>query len=244
MSKNSNEKESLSKKIAKYSMAASGTLLMCTQASATPQYSGIKNETITNGQFIIDMDGDQKNDFVLFHSSSNDISYNFIAPVDQSYANSNAILKGNQILPTAPVFVNAPPCLTTGQEISPTNSFLKKYNSPLNILELKKADDYPNGAGPFLGQTGFIGVRFKIGENMHYGWIQFEGPNPPTYGKVIDWGYEDQPDTPILAGAPQYNKKTATVPTLNEWGILILMALILEEGIRRSRRREKETVRS
>ena len=97
--------------------------------------------------------------------------------------------------------------------------------------------------GNFLGKTGFIGVQFKKGNDTHYGWIHFEGPNPPTYGKIIDWGYESEPDTPILAGAPKYTQptKTQTIPTLNEWGMLILMALILEEGLRRMRR-EKDTL--
>ncbi|ETR65781.1 MAG: hypothetical protein OMM_13722 [Candidatus Magnetoglobus multicellularis str. Araruama] len=119
-------------------------------------------------------------------------------------------------------------CLTTSQQIGTGNQFGKYYYWL----------GFSNVYGNFLGKTGFIGVQFQQGNDTHYGWIHFEGPNPPTYGKIIDWGYESEPDTPILAGAPKYTQptKTHTIPTLNEWGMLILMALILEEGLRRMRR--------
>jgi len=212
----------LSKKIVTYSIAASGALAIGAQVDAAPQYSGAINETVSAGRFAIDIDADMS------------VEYTFI-----NYAQSNYNVNGLEMNENAKIQGQAQPfasCLTTSQQIGPGNQFGKYYY----LLGIRDSSD---AYGNFLGKTGFIGVQFKKGNDTHYGWIHFEGPNPPTYGKIIDWGYESEPDTPILAGAPKYTQptKTHTIPTLNEWGMLILMALILEEGLRRMRR-EKDTL--
>ncbi len=228
MTKNKNKIESLSKKLATYSLAAGGTLLMCTQANAAPQYSGVQNVQVTDTDFL-DMDGNGVNDFAFRHADASGILNFFF-----KYQLGNSVLKGEIVNSNT----NIPQKLSTGHQISPDNSFVE---IPNYLAVYASGKNYGN----FVGQNGFVGVKFKIDANTHYGWIHYEAPNPPTYGTIIDWGWESTPDTAILAGAPQYNKDpfTASVPTLNEWGILILMALILEESIRRMRR-EKETVRS
>jgi len=86
--------------------------------------------------------------------------------------------------------------------------------------------------GNFLGNRGYIGVRFEIEPKTHYGWIQFESTPNGSASTIIDWAYESVPDTPIHIPEP------AAIPTLNEWGILILAALILAEGGRRIRKKK------
>ncbi|MCL4790016.1 MAG: hypothetical protein KJ070_25080 [Verrucomicrobia bacterium] len=63
-----------------------------------------------------------------------------------------------------------------------------------------------NGQRVFSGWTGplgaagrgFVGVRFYAADGAHYGWIRV-GLGFPTL--VLDWAYESEPDTPIIAGA-------------------------------------------
>jgi len=94
--------------------------------------------------------------------------------------------------------------------------------------------------GNFKGTTGYLGVRFQsascTGTNWHYGWIRFSAAADASQGTVIDWAYEDQCNTPILAGAgaPQ-----VAVPTLNQWGVLALVALLAGSGAVAMRRREE-----
>jgi len=94
--------------------------------------------------------------------------------------------------------------------------------------------------GNFKGTTGYLGVRFQsascTGTNWHYGWIRFSATADASQGTVIDWAYEDQCNTPILAGAgaPQ-----VAVPTLNQWGVLALVALLAGSGAVAMRRREE-----
>lgn len=79
--------------------------------------------------------------------------------------------------------------------------------------------------GNFINASGYIGVRFNIGDASHLGWIHFNS-NGSTR-EITGWAYDDEPDTTCQ-----------DIPTLNEWGLLILAGLILAEGARRIRRKE------
>ncbi|MBA3483682.1 MAG: PEP-CTERM sorting domain-containing protein [Pirellulales bacterium] len=67
------------------------------------------------------------------------------------------------------------------------------------------------GDGP-----GYIGVQFPIGGATHYGYVGFEGVEndenePGPEGRVLGFGYESTPDTPIAAGAGLVPSLTADV---------------------------------
>ena len=71
----------------------------------------------------------------------------------------------------------------------------------------------------------YIGVRFfsdNDGER-HYGWIQINVSARISSTTVVDWAYEDTPGASILAGATSSQQ---AIPTLNEWGIIVLMTLL------------------
>ena len=63
----------------------------------------------------------------------------------------------------------------------------------------------PPGQG--VGMPGYgdlFGVRFFSGGNWHYGWVRFGvlgGSFIPSWPSVLDYAYETNPDTAILAGA-------------------------------------------
>jgi hypothetical protein len=63
------------------------------------------------------------------------------------------------------------------------------------------------GVGYFLpGTPGYIGFEFTSGldSSLHYGWAQFEttsGDTTSPTGTVIDFAYDNSPNTPIAAGA-------------------------------------------
>ena len=60
----------------------------------------------------------------------------------------------------------------------------------------------PLGAPP---GEGFIGVRFHIQNELHYGWIHAilhtNSAAPASGPFILDWAYETRPNTPIPAGA-------------------------------------------
>ncbi|MEO1496786.1 MAG: PEP-CTERM sorting domain-containing protein [Planctomycetota bacterium] len=54
------------------------------------------------------------------------------------------------------------------------------------------------------GGTGLVGVRFNAPTGTHLGWVRvgFEDVDGlPGVAEILEWAYEDAPNTPILAGA-------------------------------------------
>jgi len=53
------------------------------------------------------------------------------------------------------------------------------------------------------GNPTLIGIRFSGNDALiHYGWARISNSNSPlTAGTLVDWGWEDQANTPIAAGA-------------------------------------------
>ena len=58
----------------------------------------------------------------------------------------------------------------------------------------------PFSSGPFAHlRWHFLGVRFPINGQNHYGWIGFRSVRGNQI-KLFGWAYETEPNTPILAG--------------------------------------------
>ena len=69
-------------------------------------------------------------------------------------------------------------------------SYKNAYSSFSNAIQ----------AGNFKGEEKYIGVRFYIGNEQHYGWIRVhlgEETEPVT---IVDWAYEQTPDKTLQAG--------------------------------------------
>ncbi len=64
----------------------------------------------------------------------------------------------------------------------------------------------PMGLWPGEGEH-YIGVRFKIGENIHYGWIRLSVPDDCQSFTVMDYAYEDVPGKSIKAGQKDYSSQ-------------------------------------
>jgi PEP-CTERM motif len=103
------------------------------------------------------------------------------------------------------------------------------------------ADGHAGGPGYSASQwiaapnnTGFLGVRFKIGANDHFAWVRITvGPQSTTPGSqpraitVHEWAYEDVAGAGIAAGS-------GVVPEPTSLGLLALGSL----GLARHRRRK------
>ena len=162
-----------------YSVAAGAVLTLTPQAQAAIVYSGLKNWTVDSGNtpVLVDLNGDANDDVRIYYTTS---------------AGSWHSLKAFG---------------TNGASLLYTNSSFKKLISGSIISSLKTvwttSDYYLNATstgaatiGYFINSTGFIGVKFTIGANTHYGWIRYSGTNG-TSGTIIDWAYEDTPDAPM-----------------------------------------------
>ena len=55
--------------------------------------------------------------------------------------------------------------------------------------------------GQFYNINAFVGVELQIDGNTHYGWIQFDNPEPIYGGYVTGFAYETEASSAIEAGA-------------------------------------------
>ena len=62
------------------------------------------------------------------------------------------------------------------------------------------------GGGGFTGKTDkYVGLKFKIGSQTHYGWARLDTRNDSRQYTLKDFAYESTPDKSILAGDGQVN---------------------------------------
>ena len=54
-------------------------------------------------------------------------------------------------------------------------------------------------AGNFTGKVKYLGVRFFIGPNIHYGWIRINASDFTSI-YIVDWAYEQTPNKGIITG--------------------------------------------
>ena len=71
--------------------------------------------------------------------------------------------------------------------------------------------------GNFVGEKGFIGVRFDDGAGLKYGWIEFEGADDASWGRITGWAYDD-------SGAEIHAGDEGGVDVVPEPGGLALLA--------------------
>ena len=72
--------------------------------------------------------------------------------------------------------------------------------------------------GPFAGLDSYLGIRFYIGSDLHYGWIRLDLDNGypnQALGYLTEWAYNSVPNAPLAAGV---------VPEPSTWALFALGA--------------------
>ncbi len=224
--KKSKKTQSFEKKLKAYSAVATGTLLLAPSAHAAVQYSGPMNLPLNSpGNVLVDLNGDTVNDFGF-------VGTTIVNPIDRLLLvpYTSAGLGGLSMINTtnSTYLARLPSNYSIRNGINPPYSWTFVFNT------LAKYDSVSfTTEGNFTGQRGYIGVSFRsaacpVGGPPHYGWIQFEGNVTATQGTIFDWAYETNCGTAILAGAGA--APAVPAPTLNQWGLLILMTLLAGAG--------------
>ena len=82
--------------------------------------------------------------------------------------------------------------------------------------------DYGSGSWLYaLGSARYLGIRFQIDGQTHYGWarlnVKANRPEKDIGGLLTGYAYQTQPSTPILAGDQgNGNASTESRSTLGE----------------------------
>lgn len=227
-----NQRTQTSLLLAASTISASGGLIASPPAEAAVQYSGLKNIPIgTNSppaSHPIDMDNDGTEDFAItFLNWEGHFTYDTYIYDSQYIEIELHIPAGNSIIVEQSVTnystfsvparlpanfsINSVLPAPGNRQWQPNASYnslaaLFRYSSGFQTTGGGRSyNNYQNTWGKFLGKRGYLGVRFQISGNTHYGWIQFIADEDAKNARILDWAYEDQPDTPIQASAGRFD---------------------------------------
>jgi len=196
------KKEFLNKKLIMYSVAAGMTLSLGSRAHADIQYTDIdpdrvipQAENFQTNNFLLDLNNDGTPEFKIFQAFSSGTYYYF----DYYYFSYNSVLQqatNNGLSAMRETADNAyVAALNSNTLISADQNF--NANKVLGVFSYY--DTHAEGMWANAGQK-FMGVKFKIGENIHYGWVRLSVSHLCTNFTVYDYAYEDEPGKAIKAG--------------------------------------------
>ncbi|MBC8549617.1 MAG: PEP-CTERM sorting domain-containing protein [Candidatus Brocadiales bacterium] len=209
----------LGKKLLGYSAAAGAVLALGTGAAEAAAIK-VTNQIDIFPNDIFDLDINSDGFFDLRFNISNTTTtigntyfYSY-AEVDGGFpfqtTGGENYVANNQIHATAGISYNYAVDLAAGATID--ISLFNNTTTPqfsFAVLASRFATGTINNTtgtyGNFLDSRGFLGVRFDIAGNTHFGWVDVEVASQSPFDKltIYGWGYEDEANTAILAGAGQ-----------------------------------------
>ena len=122
--------------------------------------------------------------------------------------------------------------LAAGTLIDGSAAFLNITQAAANVASMAVGPGYINSQWAVApNNTGYLGIKFKIGTNDHFAWIRLtvaprSAPQPRAF-TLHEWAYENVPNAGIEAGAG--------VPEPSSLGLLALGSLGLAAHRRRVR---------
>jgi hypothetical protein len=201
---------------------------VASSASAAVIYSGPQNLQFQSGNQAIDMNGGG-NDFNIYRQS-NGLYVQGLSQTDAQIA--VGINPTDAAAISAGTSISGSDAYGTGFIGSPGNKTLVGYDGANgNAISGLFA---PAGPGT---NTAFVGVRLSNGADWNYGWIRITVPYNINAGQatIVDWAYESNVNSAILAGAGAPSGGGVPLP-----GAAALAALAAgASGVRGRRKRER-----
>lgn len=146
-------------------------------------------DTGPNWTYNLDIDGGGTNDFYLRHWLS---SYGLFGVLDVLPENGNAIIGRYTSIDIFPFALNNSYAISAGNTYWQSNY---QYQN-LNFLSCNPASN-----SYWCGVTNkFLGLRFDIGGNTHYGWARLDVNASGSTWLLKDYAYDDTPGASIIAG--------------------------------------------
>lgn len=178
--------------------AAAGAIAVAGTASAQVNYTDINPDTIVHDSVYYDLDMDNNGQpemrFETVTYTGSSVTVN-LAQVQLQGDTNNAII-GSLYYGMYPF----PYSMNNGDSISSTNTnwHNANVNAGLQYLGVVAGSyTYCNWLGV---SDKYLGVRFKIGANTHYGWVRLSVNSTADTIWVKDYAYELLPNVGITAG--------------------------------------------
>jgi hypothetical protein len=203
------ENSTIDSKIKKYASLAGTITAAVGTASAQVNYTDLNPDVLVTGNldtYSLDLNGDNMSDFVfttLLDSLSGSTTM-YGVPITYNVVYAGALIypvTGNSWAATSSssYLFNVP----QGSSIGSANSWSSSDGAvglmaEITVPALGYSVTYP--VGPFLGTTGFIGLKFNAGGNTHYGWVRVEVGANGEFLSIKDYAFDATPNTAIVAG--------------------------------------------
>jgi len=197
--------EVLERRMLLYVLAAGATLAGASGAAQAKVVFTPSNVVLRSGSLQIDLNNDGTTDFILSIRIDNyaDAQDHFARGVRQPPESSDFAFYLSASGATASDGMaegsssrRAPAAFRNGAKIGRSATFERK-----GVMASYIRSSFRRwSAGPFADVTQrFLGVRFLINGQIHYGWIGFRSTSAYE-AALYGWAYETQPNTPIFAG--------------------------------------------
>lgn len=191
----------LSKRLAKYGALtaaiagvadASGQIVY---TDVTPDFAGVGGD-----EYFLDIDNNGTDDFRIF---------NVVGSSGELYLFAQPLTASNDVLASNSDYYGYPFALSSGAPISNGTSFwLNNGYSSGNLSLNYQACSFGNWCSV---TDRYLGLRFNIGGNRHYGWARLDVPNNAADSWTVkDYAYNMTAGDPINAG-----QQTLSVETNN-----------------------------
>ena len=191
-----NDDKKIKTKLAKYVAVAAAVGAVSESEAAiiytdeTPDFAGG-----SGSQYFLDLNNDGIDDFRIHATTAYTTSYGYTYGANLYL---QPLAANNEALGTGTTNYAYPFALSSGAPIS--NGAGSWFNNSFSggAMSLNYGSC---GFGNWCNVTdGFIGLRFNIGGNTHYGWVRLDVGGSGNVWTVKDYAYEDIAGTPILAG--------------------------------------------
>ena len=201
--------DNLDKKLRVYSIAAGAVVLGGTALQAAVHYTDVSPDAVldTNGEtFNIQFVGETK--FKIYFVSSTDTYTTTTTPTPGNYGTATFTYT-NSLVGVVAQTANASfigyagydacaSALAKSYIISEGNNDFARPGSEGNMASYdgRRGDSW----GYFIGKDKYLGLKFTIDGNTHYGWARVEVASDASWVKIKEYAYEDIPDLGIKAG--------------------------------------------
>ena len=141
--------------------------------------------------YSLDVNGDGVTDFLL--NSQGDSAV--IAPMG-----NNSIIAIPEPPPDLGSLIPALPSgFTIGSSLDPIFQWYHSNTDQFGAAAIGSQQDI-GSISYFLGLTAYAGFDLYYAGADHYGWMRIANLDGVVSGQILDWAYETDPNTPILAG--------------------------------------------
>jgi hypothetical protein len=247
----------LNRQISLYALAASAagvSVLALAQPAQSEVVITKKTVPIAPSTFVgISFANNGINDFSFFLSAA---FSSFSTLLDGYNLSMRSLKNGKGIVGTRPTGAIRPDvsALVRGAKIGPSADFVSSVVGDFGVTVERSFIPYGGGPKQFVGKWGgnpknrYVGVRFLINGETHYGWVRLTVTTPPDKfisAKITAYAYETVANKPIQAGIVE--APIAEIQALgdiqNQSGPSLGMLALGADGLSRWRREDTLTSR-